>query len=88
MINDSGAPQVRMLIELHARFLDDERRKVDLEVQNHVVHPQRVRVALDVQPDRLLIYHDTSQHETVVGFSKGAHLVATSVNADVVRIRG
>ena len=88
VVNDCRAIEVRVLVELHIRLLNDECRKVDFEIKNHVVHPKWIWVALDVQADGLLVDYYPAQHQTVVSFAEGAHFVAAGVNADVVGVRG
>jgi len=84
MIDDVRAAEMRVLAERDVGFLNHERRKVNLKVEDHVVHPQRLGIFLDVQADRLFVDDDAAQHEPVIGHVVSANLVTTGVNPHVI----
>ncbi len=84
MVHDVDTAQMWMLPKGDGCFLDDERRKVNLQIQNHVVHPQRIGILLDVQPDWFFVHHYPTQHEPVVCHVIGANFVSTRVDTHVV----
>ena len=72
---DTATVGMRVRVEHDVDCRDLQRWNRDREVDDHVMHRQRLGVVGDVQPRRLLITNGTAQHEGVEAASKRAHRV-------------
>jgi hypothetical protein len=52
---------VRALMEGDINFLNDKHRESDFKINNHVMHPQRLRIVSQVKASWLLIADNPAQ---------------------------
>ena len=77
---DGGAQAVGVHLHHGVRFLDDQIGHADVQVEDHVVHRERLGVARHVQPGRLLVAYSAAQQQRVFVLAVGAHHVGALVD--------
>ena len=85
VLGDGRADRLGVRLESDRHVDDLETREIHGEVNLHVVHHQRLRIAGNVESGRLLIADGTTQQEHSVGSAVGADAVFAVVDRQVVR---